>query len=177
MRVEDVPPCEPVSLAEAKAYLRVEHGDEDALIAGLIAAARGLCEAFTGLALIERRVVETVLASGDWRRLTATPVTAVIGVEGLPAEEPGFPLATDAYAVDIDANGDGWVRVTRPGSAGRARVTYRAGLATDWNGVAEPLRQGMLRLVAHLYAHRDGDGGAPPAAVTALWRPWRRVRL
>jgi hypothetical protein len=35
----------------------------------------------------------------------------------------------------------------------------------------------VLRLVAHLFTSRDGPGGDPPAAVTALWRPYRRLRL
>ena len=52
------------------------------------------------------------------------------------------------------------------------------GLAADWNGIPEPLRQGIIRLVAHLYTHRDfADAGPPPTAVAALWRPWRRLRL
>ena len=50
-------------------------------------------------------------------------------------------------------------------------------MADDENGVPEPIRQGVLRLVAHLFTVRDGDGGEPPAAVTALWRPYRRMRL
>jgi uncharacterized phiE125 gp8 family phage protein len=57
------------------------------------------------------------------------------------------------------------------------RVTGTAGIATDENGVPEPIRQGVLRLVAHLFSSRDGAGGDPPAAVTALWRPYRRMRL
>jgi uncharacterized phiE125 gp8 family phage protein len=86
------------------------------------------------------------------------------------------PLPAGAYAVDIDAAGDGWVRVTGPGGAKRVRVAYRAGLAAEENGVPEPLRQGIVRLAAHLYGARD-QAAAPPAAVTALWRPWRRMRL
>jgi hypothetical protein len=43
--------------------------------------------------------------------------------------------------------------------------------------VPEPLRQGIVRLAAHLYAARGEVEAVPPAAVAALWRPWRRVRL
>ena len=39
------PSAEPWSVAEAKAFLRVEHDDDDAVIAALIAAARGHVEA------------------------------------------------------------------------------------------------------------------------------------
>lgn len=168
----------PAAIGEAKAYLRIEHEEEDALIAGLLRAATGLCEAFTGQALIARPVRETIPARPEWRRLARTPVRAITGVEGLPAEGSAFALPADAYAIDIDGNGDGWARVIRPGAAGRAIVTYEAGIAADWNGVPEPVRQGVVRLAAHLFTHRDAaDGAGPPAAVAALWRPWRRMRL
>jgi uncharacterized phiE125 gp8 family phage protein len=170
MTVEAGAPTLPaVALEEAKAYLRIEGEAEDALVAGLIRAAYELCEAFTGQALIARSFRETIPAQAEWRRLGRTPVRAITGIEGLPV---------DAYAVDIDANGDGWARVIRPGAGTRAIVTFEAGMATEWNGVPEPVRQGIVRLVAHLFAHRDAAGDAgPPAAVAALWRPWRRMRL
>jgi uncharacterized phiE125 gp8 family phage protein len=58
------------------------------------------------------------------------------------------------------------------------RVGYSAGIAEEWSGVPEPLRQGIVRLAAHLYTHRDSaDDAGPPAVVTALWRPYRRMRL
>jgi uncharacterized phiE125 gp8 family phage protein len=166
-------------IADAKAYLRIEAADEDGLIGGLIAAAGDICEGFTGLTLIERPLRETIPLHDDWRRLTRTPVRSITGVEGLP---PGggaaFALAASAFAIDIDANGDGWVRILNPGAATRVTVTYRAGLGAAWTNLPLVLRQGVLRLVAHLYAHRDaGDDAGPPAAVAALWRPWRRMRL
>ena len=42
---------EPLSLADARAFLRVEHEDDDALIGELIAAARVHLESLTGLTL------------------------------------------------------------------------------------------------------------------------------
>jgi len=163
---------------EAKAYLRIEGAEEDASIAGLVRAATGMCEAFIGQLAIARTVRETIPVQSEWRRLSRTPVRAISGVEGLPAEGSAFALPVGAYAVDIDTNGDGWVRVIQPGAAGRAIVTSEAGMAVDWPSVPEPVRQGILRLVAHLFSHRDGAGDqGPPAAVAALWRPWRRMRL
>jgi uncharacterized phiE125 gp8 family phage protein len=167
-----------ITTQEAKAYLRIETDIEDELIAGLILVATGLCEAFTGQALVVREFREIVPARPDWRRLARTPVRAIGGVEGLPAEGAAFALPVDGYAVDIDANGDGWVRVLQPGAAGRAIVTYDAGMAEAAAEVPEPMRQGIVRLVAHMFAYRDAaDEGRPPAMVAALWRPWRRVRL
>jgi len=46
------PAAEPVTLADAKAWLRVEHDDDDDVIAALIAGARSHVEAQTRRALI-----------------------------------------------------------------------------------------------------------------------------
>lgn len=167
------------ALAEAKAYLRVIGSDEDALIARLLASAADLCERFTGQALIARGFVETLEPGrGAWMRLGRTPVQAITAIEAVDAGGAAAPLAVSGYAIDIDANGDGWVRVTDAGTAARVRVSYQAGLAADWDGIPESLAQGAVRLAAHLYAERDeGRERVPPAAVSALWRPYRRLRI
>jgi uncharacterized phiE125 gp8 family phage protein len=173
-----VPAAAPVPLEQVKAFLRVAGSEEDALIAGLVRTAAALCEAFTRSTTIEREVEETVSAGPAWTRLAQAPVRAITGLWTIAEGGETIALAADDYAVDIDSAGDGWVRVTRGVSEGRVLVRYSAGLAQDWNGVPEPLRHGIVRLAAHLYTHRDSeDGGAPPAAVTALWMPYRRLRL
>jgi uncharacterized phiE125 gp8 family phage protein len=171
----------PEAAGAAKGFLRVERQDEDGLIGSLAAAAAELCEAFTGQALLARGFVETMPASRAWQRLTRSPVRAITLVEALAAEGPAQALASGAYAIDIDSNGDGWVRLTDPGDVRRIRVGYEAGLAAAWADLPEALRHGILRLAAHLYTVRAAEGArpadSPPAAVTALWRPYRRLRL
>lgn len=163
------PAVAPVAVAEAKAFLRLDGGAEDALIAGFIRAATGLAEAFTGQALIVRDVVEGASVVPTWQRLKTAPCVAITGIDDLPGS---------AFETDIDLAGNGWVRVIDARGASRVAVRYRAGLAADWNGIPEPLRLGIVRLVSHFHAHRDApDAGGPPAAVAALWRPWRRLRL
>ena len=166
-----------VTMSEARAFLRIETGEEEALLAGLIRTASGLCEAFINQVVIARDFSVEVPASGSWERLAVTPVRSVGEIDAVAADGSALPLAPDAYAVDVDAAGDGWLRLTRDCGAARVRVTGSAGMAGDQNGVPEPIRQGVLRLTAHLFTARDGDGGEPPAAVTALWRPYRRMRL
>jgi uncharacterized phiE125 gp8 family phage protein len=160
----------------ARLHLRISGAAEDALLAAHAATALALCEAFTGQALIVRGWSEILAWHGAWQRLGGAPVTAIDSVEGLPADGAGFTLPAESYAIDIDAHGEGWVRVTQPGAAGRVQVGYAAGLAPDWDGLPAPLTQGVVMLTAHLFEAR-ASGGAPPAAVAALWRPWRRVRL
>ena len=164
-----------VTLAEAQAYVRIETGEEEAIVAGLIRAATSMCEQFTGRVILSRGFTETLRANGEWQRLSLTPVRSIDLVEAIGEDGSGTPLAASDYAIDIDSSGDGWVRMTNGG--GKAQVTGTAGMASDSNGVPEPIRQGIIRLTAHLFNSRDGGGGDPPAAVTALWRPFRRMRL
>jgi uncharacterized phiE125 gp8 family phage protein len=166
-----------VSMSEAQAYVRIETGEEEALLAGLIRTASGLCEAFINQVVISRQIECELPASGLWERLPVTPVRSITEVATVDVAGVVLPLTSDSYAVDIDFAGDGWVRVTQTPTSGRIRISGKAGIADSENGVPEPIRQGVLRLVAHLFTTRDGEGGEPPAAVTALWRPYRRMRL
>jgi uncharacterized phiE125 gp8 family phage protein len=164
-----------VSMAEAQAYARVETGEEEALLAGLVRTASALCESFTGQVLVARPFEEVLPPGGGWQRLGLTPVRAIEEVAALAADGSASVLPASEFEMDIDSRGDGWVRVAAGDK--KTRVRGQAGIAIEPNGVPEPLRQGILRLIAHLFATRDGSSGEPPAAVTALWRPYRRMRL
>lgn len=164
-----------VTMSEAQAYVRIETGEEEAVLAGLIRTASALCEAFINQVVISRAFAVEVPASGAWERLPLTPVRSIETIE--TADELPTALPAGAYAIDVDSSGDGWVRVSQANGSPQVRASGVAGMAEDENGVPEPLRQGVLRLVAHLFTSRDGEGGEAPAAVTALWRPYRRLRL
>lgn len=166
-----------VTLSEAQAYVRIETGEEEAVLAGLIRTASALCESFLSQVVIARAFSLELPVSGQWERLELMPVRSIGEVETLDVTGSPTPLPGGDYEIDIDSSGDGWVRVSGGGDARRVRVNGTAGMAVDENGVPEPIRQGVLRLVAHLFTSRDGTGGDPPAAVTALWRPYRRMRV
>jgi len=168
----------PEALAALKAMLRIVRDDEDALLRAEIDSALALCERFTGQALIQRAHRETLPVAPGWQRLTARPVRAITGATGIAADLSSFALPVDAYGFDIEADGTGRIRVLSPGSASRIEIAYLAGLAADWTALPPPLRQGVLCLAAHGHAVRDRvEPVPPPAAVTALWRPWRLLRL
>jgi uncharacterized phiE125 gp8 family phage protein len=160
----------------AKLHLRISGAGEDPLLEDHVATTLALCEAFTGQALIVRGWQAVVPAHAAWQRLGAAPVAAIDSVEGLSASGNGFALPVEAFAIDIDAAGEGWVRGSAGIAAGRLRVGYAAGLAMDWEALPAPIAQGVVLLAVHLFEAR-ASGGAPPAAVAALWRPWRRLRL
>ena len=166
------------ALDELKQWLSVRSSVDDAALTGLLRTALEVCEAFTGTMPIACTCEEVLPASGEWQALAARPVQVISGIEAIPAEGARYALAPDAYEVDLTADGAGLVRVARQGNAGRAAVCFVAGLAPAWEVLPEGLRHGVIRLAAHHWRERDSaaDSG-PPAAVAALWRPWRRVRL
>lgn len=166
-----------VSLSEAQAFVRIETGEEEALLAAMVRSASAICESFLNQVIIARDFTLELPARADWTRLPLSPVKAITDVAALGVDGSAAPLGVDSYAVDIDANGDGWVKLNGDAGARRILVRGRAGMAEDCNGVPEPIRHGILRLTAHLFASRDESGGQPPAAVTALWRPYRRMTL
>ncbi len=163
----------PASVDEAKAFLRLDHGHEDAVLAGFVRAATALAEAFTGQWLCARDFTQVLAATPGWQRLAVAPVRAITGVTLV-----GAPLPGGSYEIDIAADGAGWVRLLSGDAGVRAVASGRAGLSEGWNGVPEPLRAGIVRMAAHLFSHRDDpDTTALPGAVTALWRPYRVMSL
>ncbi|MCZ8149740.1 MAG: hypothetical protein O9325_18055 [Roseomonas sp.] len=172
---------DPAALAELKDWLGIATPGDDAQLVTLLSTALDYCEGFTGLMPLEQ-TCETILpVMSGWQALGTAPVQAITQVQGVPAEGARFALAVEAYALDLTADGAGRVRVISPGAAGRIAVRYIAGLAASWAGLPDALRHGVLRLAAHQYRAREGDelaaAALPPAAVAALWRPWRRLKL
>lgn len=180
------PTVEPVTLAMAKAHLRIGHGEEDQPIAALIAAARRVAEARTGLCFIKQR---WLCLYDRWPEdgiilLTVSPLIVVVEVAVFAAD--GVKTVLDPLVLDADGaaqpprllrkSGASWPAPGR--SFNGVGITVDAGFGVTPDSVPEPLRQAILLLVGHWYAHR-GDDSAPqlPAGVAALLAPYRAVRL
>ncbi|MEW4468381.1 head-tail connector protein [Parasphingorhabdus sp. JC815] len=171
-------PAMPVELIqEVKGFLRLDHGEDDAAIAQMLSSAVHLCENFIGQMLIARPVSDRMPVRGEWQKLSKRPVQAITLVEAVAPDGAATVLPASAYAMDIDSDGSGWVKLHPVSNVTRIAVTYEAGLAADWATVPATLRHGAVRLAGYLYTHRDGETGNPPSAITALWRPHRRMRL
>jgi uncharacterized phiE125 gp8 family phage protein len=167
----------PEALAELKQWLAITTSRDDPALAATIAAALELFEGFTGLMPLEATCEEVLPACGGWRALATRPVQAIVGMEAVAPDGTRNALPAGSYEIELDA--ENGARVRAPGLSGAVAVRFVAGLAPGWAELPESLRHGIIRCAAHLFRAREGAGSEalPPAAVTALWRPWRRMRL
>src|SRR5262245_44611308 len=99
------PAIEPVTLAEAKAHLRVDGAAEDALISSLIVTSRLHVEAAAGLALIAQAwsYFRDAWPSGAALELPLRPVQAISAVRVY--DESGVATALDPATYFLDSAG------------------------------------------------------------------------
>lgn len=172
-----VPGEAPVSLDEARSWLRLGASTDDAAVAGLIRAAANICESFVGQWLVMREAEAVGTVTGGEIRLSVRPVVTVEAVTLLAAGGGESAVAEADLGLRLSSDGTGWLSIAGAGDGDRARIRYRAGMAADVNAIPEAIRHGILRMMQHLHGARDGETGAPPAMIAALWQPWRRVGL
>lgn len=180
------PTVEPLTLAEAKTYLRVDHGAEDALIASLITAARATVEALTRRVLIEQswRLVRDAWPASGLIPVPANPLMALTAARLVAADGTETALPLDAFTLDT-ARLPGLIRLARGAVPNPMRplagiaLDITAGHGPNADHVPSPLVEAVRVVLAHFYEHRDvaGAGAAFPARLDALVAPFRVARL
>lgn len=188
------PAVEPVSLADAKAYLRRDGSDEDELIAALIMAGRITVERATRLCMINRQLRLTLRPPGLGTPipLPLGPIVSLDAVRLVDRTGTVRTLASDAYRADLDRDpAELLVDASAAGATGSAgsagdvpavQVDATVGFGAMAAAIPQPLILAVRRLVAIWFEDR-GDG--PPRAsvpglprdVQALIAPYRRARL
>ncbi len=180
------PQAEPVTLADAKAHLRISHADDDQLIGTLISSARRVVETRTGLCLIRQMWMQFRDA---WPEdgVVSLPLWPIISVEELAVfgeDDQKAVIEPSHYVVDVVSRPARLMlrgsRIwQRPGRAVNGiAVSVEAGFGPSGASVPEPLRLAMLQLVAHWYENRGNDAVPPlPLSIDALLNPFRAVRL
>ena len=183
------PASEPVTVAEAKAHLRVDATQEDTLIASLILTSRLHVEAALGLALITQswRVLLDRWPPEKDVELPLRPLQSIAAVRVLPAEGAAVVIDAANYLADTASVPPRLVRTgviwRQPGKAANGiEIDLTAGYGDDASDVPAPVRQALLLLIAHWYERREPiEVGSPdtmvPAAVSDLLEPYRLRRL
>ena len=153
------PAVEPVTLVEAKAQLRIAHDSEDALLEGLIRAARSEVEAQAGIALTEQ---SWRLALDEWPpsgivRLRRHPVREVLSVTVYGREGEAAIVNPGDYEIDM-ASRPARLRLLRRVDPGKCmngiEIDFAAGFGEAGADVPDLLKRAIMILVAHWYEFR-----------------------
>ena len=182
--ITDPPESEPLTLEDAKAHLRVTHDGDDETISQLVAAARGICEGYTGLALITRGIS---LYMDAWEKdiapLPQPPLQSVSAIKVYDASGVPDIFPPTSYAVDAHSR-PGRVKMTcAPPLPGQKmsgiEIAYAAGFGDAPEDIPSALKEGMKKIIAYLYLNR---GDAPESALRAsgalpLFQPYRVLVL
>lgn len=181
--IQTAPPAtEPISLAEAKAHLRITHDDDDAYIATLIKTARQSIEAQTGPGLISQG---WSVFLDDWPdsgviELPLAPVLDIADIK-VHGDDDTFAIIDPAHCYEDKVSRP--ARIILRGSRswvapGRVANGIEILLTIGFTSVPEPLREAILQLVGHWHETRGDDtADEKPLALSQLIQPYRELRL
>ncbi len=178
------PLVEPVTLVEAKAHLRVTHADDDDYIGKLIAAARRQVEMRTGLRLMSQvwRVFFDAWPENGVLCLPLSPLISVNELKILDADDVSVTVDPAHYVVDVATSrlalrpGRSVPRVSR--TLGGVQLLVTAGFGASAANVPQELKQAVLLIVGHWFAHRgDTEMQSLPLSVQDTLRTFRVRRI
>jgi uncharacterized phiE125 gp8 family phage protein len=174
------PAVEPITLEEAKAWIKVVHSDEDEIISNLINVARMECERETGFALITQTwdMQLDYWPDGSWLEMPKPLLQEVTSVEYLNADGDLVVFPSTSYRVDtasvpgrlILVSSEGW-----PASLGEPssiKIQFVAGYGDAPADVPIDKRHGMLVRVGDLYDHRETLVSGPVGELDTVRRLW-----
>jgi uncharacterized phiE125 gp8 family phage protein len=183
------PALEPVSLADVKAHLRVEHDDDDMLLTAAIASARFHVETVTRRVLIEQSW-RIHLDAWPRKRIIKLQVAPLISVDSVAVlDAAGTPQTIDPDDYEVDAVSvpgrlvlGSAVAAPAGGAVNGISIAVTAGYGPSSVDVPSALRQAVLMLVTHWYEHRGAVGHdlavlVAPLGFEALVAPYRILSL
>ncbi len=181
------PAVEPLSLDEARGFLRVEHHDDDEVIAALVAGSRIYVEAQTKRALITQswRIAADCWPEDGRLQVLPAPLQALTAARVYDCNGVAHAIDTQAFVPDIGASLLAFApwALPAPGRiAAGIELDVTVGYGDSALEVPEPLRQAIRLLLAHWYDNRGlvttGANYSPlPATVAALIAPYRMLSL
>lgn len=181
----EAPASEPLSLAEAKTYLRVAHDTEDALIGSMISAARMQVESHTRRALITQtwRIVLDRWPSSAAIVSPVSPLREIVAARVRDEAGEAQELDADIF-IPNTASSPGLIafdagRVIHPSQdVAGIEIDIEAGYGAA-SDVPAPLVQAIRLLLARAYEFRgqDENNEAMPEGIAELLAPYRVVSL
>ncbi len=156
------PTAEPLTVTQAKLFLRIDTTDEDNFIGECITAARNKVEEITHRQLMTAvyRYSTNQLICGNAILLPKPPVVSVAAVNAVNSDGVVSTLNASTYIIPIDAQPGQVIFTTTPDFDSRRpdalRVTFTAGYGTASSFIPSALIQGMYLLLEPFY-RRSAD--------------------
>jgi uncharacterized phiE125 gp8 family phage protein len=182
------PAIEPVALADAKQWLKLETSDDDDVVGALITAARLMIEAQIRRMLITQtwRLIYDCWPNGRLIKIPLAPFQSLAGMRVFDSNGAAQTVSASFYYVDAAPDAARIIFGAPPPMPARAaagiEIDVVVGYGASTASVPEPLRQAIRTLVTNWYENR-GDAGtddpanALPSPVRALVAPYQRPRL
>ena len=175
------PANEPVTLEEAKAWLKIETADEDTLLLRLIATARQMVEHYTSRAVLEQ----------TWRLVVQSPLALpVIVVSKAPAQRlvaafvqsaSGDQTALDLNDIRLDSLSQPARLTLSNACLGQGVGSYAFDIVFGYgatpDSVPEAIKQAVLVMVAQAYEQRCATDRLPIDAIAGLIAPYMIRRI
>lgn len=151
--------ADPVTLAEAKLWAKVDETDDDALITALITAATDWCEMFCRRTFVTTTLTESV-TSFDEMELPLPPLVSITSIVYTDTGGTTATVSSSIYTTDTTVEpgelildyGQSWPADSR-GDQNGITVTYVGGYGAA-SAVPEAIKTAIKMLVAHWYEHR-----------------------
>lgn len=168
------PSTEPVSLDDAKNYLRVDGTDDNALISTLIKAVRYTAEQY----LRSSFITQTWKLSLDKYapsvcRLPMGPLQSITSVKSITRDGTETTLSSSLYF--LKANND-FIEFETPPVGHRIEITYVTGYGDSASDVPAPIAQAMLIHLADIYDGRTGVNTIPSQSLE-MYRPFKSLLI
>lgn len=177
------PALEPITLADARAHLKVESDADDALITSLIAAARARAEWHTARAFITQ---DWILWLDRWPNrncieIPLSPSQAITHLKTYAEDDTETVLDANLFSVDT-ASPHARVLLHQPlptplRALNAIALHFTAGYGDTADSVPEPIRTAILHIIADLYTNRGDAHLEPPQSALALLAPYRSLKL
>lgn len=168
------PTNEPVTTAEAKAYLNLSHSLDDTMIDSFITAARKKCETHCGRAFVNTTYALYLDCFPNIIQLTPAQVNSVSSIVYLDEAGDSQTLSSALYTTDLKsrparitpAYGQVWPSTYPQMNA--VTVTYVCGFGASAANVPEAIKTAIKMLMGHVYTMR----GLVAAGVSVTPIPW-----
>ena len=198
LKIKTPPALEPVSLSEAKNFLRITDFDDDAFINSLIIAVRQKAETWTRRLFITQTwtMWQDLVPEVFTLSIPLSPLQSVTHIKSYDLANGVSTFDSSNYLVDYCStpgrvalnDGQSWPTGLRKINA--LEVEFVSGFG-DASSVPEPIKQGILQWIKLLFANKsklyESDESTSgllelnrlpiPPAVMVLWEPYRVFKI